>query len=86
MNIYIDLSKAFESLTHSILLNQLDHYGITGSVNNLFRSYLSDRSQCVDFNGHTSNCLPISTSVPQGSVLGPLLFLVYINAPYSQCI
>ena len=78
-NIYIDLSKAFDSLNHSILLNKLSHYGISGCSNELLCSYLSDRSQLVDFNGHKSTELHISTSVPQGSILGSLLFFIYIN-------
>ena len=64
-------------MNHSILLNKLSHYGISGCSNELFCSYLSDRSQLVDFNGYKSTELHISTG--QGSVLGPLLFLIYIN-------
>ena len=67
INIYIDLSKAFDSLNHSKLLNKLSHYGISGCSNELFRSYLSNRLQFVDFNGQMSTELTISTGVPQGS-------------------
>ena len=83
LQIYIDLSKAFDSLNHSILLNKLSHYGISDCSNELLCSYLSDRSQFVDYNGHNSTELHILTGVPQGSVLGPLLFLIYINIIFS---
>ena len=79
INIYIDLSKAFDTLDHNILLSKLSYYGVAGPANALFRSYLSDRRQYVDFNGILSNTQVIYTGVPQGSILGPLLFLIYIN-------
>ena len=75
----IDLSKAFDSLNHSILLKKLNHYGISGCSHIIFCIYLSDRSQYVDFNGQMSTELRISTSGPQGSVLGPLLYLILVQ-------
>ena len=68
INIYIDLSKAFVTLTHSILLDKLSHYGVNGVAKELLQSYLSNRHQVVDFNGSTSNTLEIKTGVPQSSV------------------
>ena len=62
-----------------ILLSKLNYYGVTGCSYDILSSYLTDRSQYVEFSGHKSDTLPISTGIPQGSVLGPLLFLIYIN-------
>ena len=72
-------SKKLSGKNHDVLLYKLDHYGIRGSIKEWFSSYLSGREQYVDFNGSHSNRLPILTGVPQGSILGPLLFLLYIN-------
>ena len=76
--IFIDLQKAFDTVDHNILLDKLAYYGIRGVAIDWFRSYLSNR-QYVSINGHDSNKVVMKYGVPQGSVLGPLLFLIYIN-------
>lgn len=77
--IFIDLQKAFDTVSHSILLGKLDHYGIRGKSPDWFKSYLNDRKQFVSINGHSSSLCNIKHGVNQGSVLGVLLFLLYIN-------
>ena len=77
--IFLDLQKAFDTVNHDILIKKLEHYGIRGNVLDWFRSYLQGRFQYVSVNGHSSDLLPISCGVAQGSVLGPLLFLIYVN-------
>ena len=75
----IDLKKAFDTVDHKILLSKLSHYGICGNAYNWFKSYLENRTQMCSINGSLSNNLSLTCGVPQGTILGPLLFLLYIN-------
>ena len=79
INIYIDLSKAFDTLIHDILLDKMSFYGVNGVAKKLLKSYLTQRQQIVECNGFQPDSLEIKTGIPQGSVLGPFLFSVYIN-------
>ena len=77
--IFIGLEKAFDIVSHDILLQKLDHYGVRGISNDWFKSYLSNRSQFISINGLTSDYKTIKCGVSQGSVLGTLLILIFIN-------
>ena len=77
--VFIDLSKAFDTIDHKILLYKLQYYGVSGTALLWFKNYLSNRSQFVQINDTQSNLLNLTTGVPQGSILGPLLFIIYVN-------
>lgn len=77
--VFLDISKAFDSVNHKLLLEKLEKYGIRGLPHQLLRSYLSDRCQYTLIDGQKSSLLPICCGVPQGSVLGPFLFTTFIN-------
>ena len=77
--VFIDLRKAFDTVDHAILIQKLCHYGVRGKELDWFKSYLQDRKQCCKVNGHKSKLANVNCGVPQGSYLGPLLVLIYIN-------
>ena len=76
---FIDLKKAFDTVNHDILIQKLEHYGVQNKEIRWFRSYLTNRKQCCKVNGQLSDLESITTGVPQGSCLGPLLFIIYVN-------
>ena len=77
--VFIDLKKAFDTVDHTLLLSKLSSYGIRGIANRWLKSYLSNCTQYVSINGVNSNHKLMKYGVPQGSVLGPLIFLIFIN-------
>ncbi len=79
ITIFMDLSKTFDTLDHAILLEKLKYYVINGVAHKLMESYLTNRKQYVEMDGIKSDMLGITAGVPQGSIFGPLLFIIYIN-------
>ena len=91
LSVFLDMSKAFDTIDHTILLNKLNHYGVRGVALDCFRSYLSNRKQFVNLKDTKSDIRDVCCGVPQGSVLGSLLFIIYANGlpkaiKYSKCI
>ncbi len=77
----LDLSKAFDTVPHERLLHKLAHYGIQGEVLHWIRAFLQERSQCVVLNGQTSPAVHVASGVPQGTVMGPIIFLCHKKSP-----
>ena len=79
VGVFLDLSKAFDTVNHSILFDKLEHYGIRGLALKWIKSYFSNRLQFIEYNGYISSRANIVCGVPQGSIQGPLFFMLYIN-------
>ena len=78
-SVFLDIKKAFDTIDHRILVEKLSQYGVCDDLLKVFESYISERVQCCSVNGYTSTLRHIKYGVPQCSILGPLLFIIYIN-------
>ena len=79
LTVFCDLTKVFDTISHSILLQKLSVHGIRGIAQQWLKSYLDDRKQYTSFKNISSSCNVITCGVPQGSILGPILFLIYVH-------
>jgi hypothetical protein len=80
LGVFIDLKKAFDTVSHNLLIEKLENLGITGTAHNMFKSYLSNRTQVVKIGNYVSDSAAVGWGIPQGSILGPLLFSIYVNS------
>ena len=77
--VFLDIKKAFDTVDHQILIQKLDHYGFQGNELDFIESYLENRQQCCQIEGYTSSMRRLCCGVPQGSILEPLLFILFMN-------
>ena len=84
-SVFLDLTRAFDCVSHDILLKKMDHYGVRDHALNWFETYLRDRKQYVTYEGESLDTKTVNIGVPQGSILGPIFFLIYINDIENAC-